>query len=164
MSKSLFIRVSRPTALLVFVALGVVALCRSEPTMAVEKSPPSSPSHQVIACYFHRTVRCDTCKKISAYIDEAVKTGFAAQVKEGEVKMVMVDFQDEKNKRLTQAYKIAGPTLVIMDVRDGQTTEWKTAPKVWSLVGKKDDFFKYVQTEMQNYIDGKKPQANAPAK
>jgi hypothetical protein len=140
---------------MVFAAIALIATRQSARTIAAE-NPSASPSHQVIACYFHRTIRCDTCKKISAYIDEAVRTGFAPQVKDGGVKMVMVDFQDEKNKKLTQAYKITGPTLVIMDVRDGETTAWKPAPKVWSLVGKKDDFFKYVQAEIQVYLDDKK--------
>jgi hypothetical protein len=140
---------------MVFAAIALIATRQSTRTIAAENTA-ASPSHQVIACYFHRTIRCDTCKKISAYIDEAVRTGFASQVKDGGVKMVMVDFQDEKNKKLTQAYKITGPTLVIMDVRDGETTAWKPAPKVWSLVGKKADFFKYVQAEIQVYLDDKK--------
>ena len=73
--------------------------------------------------------------------------------------MMMVDFQDAKNKKLTQAYKIAGPTLVIMDVHDGDVTSWKPAPKVWSLVGKKNDFFKYVQDEIRISLESKKTAA-----
>jgi hypothetical protein len=119
-------------------------------------TPAAEASHQVIACYFHRTVRCATCKKISEYIDESVKTGFASQVKDGSVKMMMIDFQDEKNQKYTQAYKISGPTLVIMDVKDGKVTAWKQAPKVWSLVANKPDFFKYVQGEVKVYLEGKK--------
>jgi len=163
MTISSFIRASRSAACAIFAAIALIALYQSTPAIAAEKSA-TPPPHQVIACYFHRTVRCDTCKKISAYIDEAVRTGFAPQVKEGGVKMVMVDFQDEKNKKLTQAYKITGPTLIIMDVHDGEATAWKPALKVWSLVAKKDDFFKYVQTEIQNYMDGKKTQSDNPSK
>jgi hypothetical protein len=124
-----------------------------------EDKPSARPSHQVIACYFHRTVRCPTCKTISAYIEESVKTGFAAQMKEGSVKMVMIDFQDAKNQKYTQAYNIDGPTLVLMDVKDGKVVSWKPAPKVWSLVGKKNDFFRYVQGEVQDYLKGKKTAA-----
>ena len=141
------------------VAAVAFALSLQSSVAIAADDPAPSPSHQVMACYFHRTVRCDTCKKISAYIDEAVQTGFASQVKNGTVKMVMVDFQDEKNKKLTQAYKITGPTLVIMDVHDGGTTAWKPAPKVWSLVGKKADFFKYVEGEIQVYLDDGKTAA-----
>jgi hypothetical protein len=120
-----------------------------------EDKPSAGPSHQVIACYFHRTVRCPTCKTISAYIEESVKTGFAAQMKDGRVKMVMIDFQDAKNEKYTKAYDIDGPTLVLMDVKDGKVVSWKPAPKVWSLVGKKDDFSKYVRGEVRSYLDGK---------
>jgi hypothetical protein len=120
------------------------------------EKPAAEPSHQVIACYFHRTVRCPTCKKISAYIEESVNTGFASQVKDGSVKMMMIDFQDVKNQKYTQAYKISGPTLVIMDVQDGKVTSWKPAPKVWSLVANKPDFFKYVQEEVKAYLESKK--------
>ncbi len=64
----------------------------------------------------------------------------------------MVDFQDAKNQKLTEAYKITGPTLVLMDIHDGKVKSWKPAPKVWSLVGKKNDFFKYVQQELKDYL------------
>ena len=115
--------------------------------------PAAGPSHQVIACYFHRTVRCPTCRRISAYIEESVNTGFASQVKDGSVKMVMIDFQDPRNQKFTEAYQIAGPTLVLMDVHDGKVTSWKPAPKVWSYVGNKDQFFRYVQGEVQGYLE-----------
>ena len=129
---------------------------KSSSNETVAEKPAAEPSHQVIACYFHRTVRCPTCRKISAYIDESVNTGFASQVKDGSVKMMMIDFQDAKNQKYTQAYKISGPTLVIMDVQDGKVTSWKPAPKVWSLVANKPDFFKYVQGEVKAYLDSKK--------
>ena len=32
---------------------------------------------------------------------------------------------------------------------------WKPAPKVWSLVGKKDAFVKYVQDEVRGYLETK---------
>jgi lipopolysaccharide export system protein LptC len=119
---------------------------------ARSQEKPAAPQHQVIACYFHRTVRCPTCRTISAYIEEAVKTGFAAEVKDGSVKLAMIDFQNAKNQAYTQAYHITGPTLVIMDVKEGKVVAWKPAPKVWTLVAKKDEFFKYVQGEVQSYL------------
>ena len=119
-------------------------------------TPAAGPSHQVVACYFHRTNRCPTCKKISAYIEESVQTAFETQVKDGSVKMMMIDFQNAKNKKLTDAYKISGPTLVLLDIHDGKVTAWKAAPKVWSLVGKKTEFFNYVQQEVKGYLDGER--------
>jgi hypothetical protein len=137
-------------AMLLTVALG--ALVQGSRASAADK-PAAEPPHQVIACYFHRTVRCPTCRMISAYIEEALRTGFASQMKDGTVKMVMMDFQDPRNQRFTQAYQITGPTLVLMDVRDGKVASWKPAPKVWSLVGNKGEFFRYVQGEVKSYLE-----------
>lgn len=146
-----------------FVLALIILVARQQVPQAFgDDTPAASPAHQVIACYFHRTVRCPTCKKISAYIEEAVLTGFTSQVNSGSVKMMLVDFQDAKNQNLTQAYKITGPTLVIMDVHGGKVTAWKQAPKVWSLVGSKDAFFQYVQNELQLYLDNKKMASRQP--
>ena len=147
-----------PSSLVACVGLLAAAFVVSEqgPQASAADKPAAGPSHQVIACYFHRTVRCPTCRKISAYIEESVNTGFASQVKDGSVKMLMIDFQDAKNQKYTQAYQITGPTLVLMDVHDGKVTSWKPAPKVWSLVGNKDQFFRYVQGEVQGYLEVKR--------
>ena len=56
------------------------------------------PSHQVLACYFHRTVRCPTCLRVGAYIEESLNKRFASQVKDGSVKIVMIDFQDAQTR------------------------------------------------------------------
>lgn len=143
---------------LTLLALAIVTSARvgsqsASKTLAADAAS-GGPSHQVIACYFHRTQRCPTCQKISAYIEESIKAGFAEQLKEKSVRMVMMDFQDPKNRKYTEAYEIDGPTLVLMDVRDGKIVSWKAAPKVWSLVGRKDDFFRYVQREIQDYLVG----------
>jgi hypothetical protein len=91
---SSFIRVSSLTACVALAAIAFIASRQSSQQAIAAEESAAVPSHQVLACYFHRTIRCDTCKKISAYIDEAVKTGFTSQVKDGSVKMLMVDFQD----------------------------------------------------------------------
>lgn len=142
--------------------LSIVAVLTAATSLILERGSSASaadkvaagPSHQVIACYFHRTVRCPTCRTISAYIEESLKARFAAQLQDGSVKLTLIDFQDPRNQNFTQAYHITGPTLVILDVRDGKVAAWKPAPKVWSLVSQKDQFFRYVQNEVQSYLQG----------
>ncbi len=148
--------------------LGLLAIClpcaaqtpaekaADKPAEKAAAKAAGVPSHQVIACYFHRTIRCPTCRRISAYIEEAVKTEFRTELRAGSVKMVMIDFQDERNEKYTTAYRIAGPTLVLMDVHNGKVTSWKPAPRVWSLVGDKDEFFQYVQDEIRGYLEVKR--------
>lgn len=143
------------SALVAFAVIAADSSAAFSAEKAAAQKPAAGPSHQVIACYFHRTQRCPTCRMISAYIEESVKTGFAAQLKDGSVRLAMIDFQDARNQKYTQAYQITGPTLVIMDVKDGKVASWKAAPKVWSLVGQKDMFFRYVQGEVQSYLTGR---------
>lgn len=116
-------------------------------------SPQAAPARRVIACYFHRTQRCPTCLKIGSYVEEAVKSGFAREIADGRVVLTMVDFQDPRNEKLVSAYKITGPTLVVIDAAGDKAAEWKPAPKVWSLVGKKPEFLKYVQDEVRGYLE-----------
>ncbi len=143
------------TATVVVAALAAAVLGEDAKPSSTEAKPAAAPAHRVAAIYFHRTERCPTCRKISAYIEESVQAGFAQDVKDGRVTVSMIDFQDAKNKAYTTAYKITGPTLVLADVRDGKVTAWKPAPKVWTLVRDKDDFFKYVQDEVRGYLEKK---------
>lgn len=108
--------------------------------------------HQVVAIYFHRTVRCPTCKKIGGLAEEAVTKGFAEQIAAGTVEFRYVDFQDAKNAVLTKAYKITGPTMVLLDVADGRVTRWEPLPKVWQLVAKPQELQTYVRTSVAEYL------------
>ena len=153
-------------------SLGLLAIClagvqQAAGAEAADKpadKPAAAPSHQVFACYFHRTSRCPTCERVSDYIEAAIGTGFKADVEAGSVKIVMVDFQDPKNEKFTKAYKVISPTLVLLDVHDGKVTAWKEAPKVWSLVARKAEFFSYVQGEVRGYLDGQKTAAAKSAR
>jgi hypothetical protein len=117
-----------------------------------QEKPAETPAHRVAAVYFHRTNRCPTCKLISAYIEESVKTGFAQELTDGEVSLHLVDYQNPENAKYTKSYKITKPTMVLVDVRNGKVTAWKPMPKVWTLVRKKDEFFKYVQQGVRDYL------------
>ncbi len=151
MSTPLFVRV---------LALLVLGSASAIPTVARADEPakakaPAAPSSYVIACYFHRTQRCPTCLRISSYIDETMRTRFAAQLKDGRVKWVMIDFQDPANAKYTESYNIQGPTLAIIDVKENKVKEWKPAPRVWTLVRDKDSFAQYVENEVRAYLGAK---------
>jgi hypothetical protein len=122
---------------------------------AAEKNAVKLAADRTVVCYFHRTNRCPTCQKVGGYVEESVKKGFASEIKAGRVEVMQIDFQDAKNQKLTDAYKIAGPTLLVLKVRGDKVVEWKPAPKAWSYVAKQDDFFKYVQGEVRAYLESK---------
>lgn len=139
-------------ASLLLVFLGVVGA--APPTVAGD-GVVELPEHKVQAMYFHRTNRCPTCKRIGGYAEDAIKAAFVQGLKDKSVSFHLVDFQDAKNSEIVESYNITGPTLVLANVEHNKVTAWKAMPEVWSLVGKKDEFFKYVQNGVRDYLEGK---------
>ena len=139
--------------LVLVIVVGAMLSAGGVQPVAAAEPAGVAPEHRVIACYFHRTQRCPTCRKIGAYVEEAVETGFAEEIRQGRVSVRLIDFQDPKNRKYTESYKITGPTLVLIDVHDGKVAAWRPAPKVWSLVGDKEAFFQYVQDGVRDYLE-----------
>ena len=81
-----------------------------------------------------------------------LKTGLAAELQQGRLEWTMLDFQDPRNQADTNAFRITGPTLVVMEFQNGKVINWKPLPKVWSLVGDRDAFFRYVQREVRRFL------------
>ena len=109
------------------------------------------PADRVVAIYFHRTERCPTCQKMGSYAEEAVKKGFAEQVKKGTVEFYFIDFQNEKNAALKKGYGISGPALVVAQVRKNKVKQFKNLKEIWTKVQKKDEFVKYVRENLDAY-------------
>jgi hypothetical protein len=135
---------------------GLVAVATPQPA----GSDQSPPEHQVAAIYFHRTVRCPTCKRIGAMAEEAVTKGFSTEIAERLVTFQFIDFQDEKNVQLVKAFGIESPTLVLLNVYEGETILGAALPKVWQLVGKPDEFRKYVHDGVVRYVKQSKEDAD----
>ncbi|OHB84808.1 MAG: hypothetical protein A2V98_08845 [Planctomycetes bacterium RBG_16_64_12] len=128
------------------VTLAATAAAPSGELLAVD-----APADRVVAMYFHRTKRCPTCLKMGSYSEEAVKTGFAEQLKDGTVELHYVDFQDKKNAALTKAYRISGPALVVAKVAENKVAEFKDLKDIWTKVGDKKAFLEYVQENIAAY-------------
>lgn len=110
------------------------------------------PADRVVVMYFHRTERCPTCLKMGSYSEEAVKVGFAKQVKDRQVEFHYIDFQDKKNAALTKGYKISGPALIVVKVADGKAKEYKKLEDMWTKVAEKPEFIKYVHDNVAAYL------------
>lgn len=116
-----------------------------------ECSAADLPSDRVVAMYFHRTERCPTCKKMGSYAEETVTKRFAKQVSDKSVTFHFVDFQDKKNSKLTNAYKITGPALIVVRVRGNKVAEYKNLKDIWAKVSDKEAFCEYVEDSITAY-------------
>ncbi len=110
-----------------------------------------APAERVVAMYFHRTQRCPTCLKMGSYSEEAVKSGFAKEIKDGKIAFYYIDFQDEKNSAYTKGYKVTGPTLIIAKVSGKKVLEYKSLTDIWTKVRDKRAFIDYVQSNIKDY-------------
>jgi thiol-disulfide isomerase/thioredoxin len=133
---------------IVVLALGLVALLASifsEAALAAD-----APANRVVVMYFHRTQRCPTCLKMGSYSEEAVKKGFAQEIKDGKVEFHYIDFQDQKNDKLTKGYNVSGPTLIVAQVASKKVKEYKNLTEIWSKHGDKAAFIEYVQQNVKD--------------
>ncbi len=88
---------------------------------------------------------------MGSYSEEAVKGGFTRQIKEGKVEFHYINFQDQTNETLTKGYKVAGPTLIVVRVAGNKAAQYKNLTEIWSKVGDKAAFVKYVQDNVKAY-------------
>lgn len=79
-----------------------------------EKSP-------LLVYYFHNTHRCMTCNAIEAKTKETLDTYFKEAQENGQVKMIVLNAEEKKNRKLTEKYEVWGATLLL--VRDEGTEE-----------------------------------------
>ncbi len=120
-------------------------------TDSTKAETPPEISSKVIAYYFHSTRRCASCKKIEAYSREAIETGFAEALKTGELEWLVLNTDKPENKHFLEDYQLYTKSLVLSKIEDGEETEWKNLEKVWRLLGDKNSFIEYVQTEVQSF-------------
>lgn len=116
------------------------------------KAKTAVPADRVVVMYFHRTQCCPTCRKMGSYSEEAVKGGFAKQIKRGKVEFHFIDFQDEKNARIAKGYQVKGPTLIVAKVAKNKVVKYMNLDEMWSKVSDKDEFIAYVQSNVKNAL------------
>ncbi len=107
---------------------------------------------QVVAYYFHGDQRCATCYKLEAYSQQALKAGFEPQLNDSSLVWKPVNYDQKENKHFVEDYGLYTKALILSRVRDGKEIAWKNLDKIWELVGDKDKFLTYVQTETFNFL------------
>lgn len=108
---------------------------------------------QVIVYYLHMNRRCMTCQKLETYSKEAVEAGFADRLKDSTVVWRVENFESEGNEHFVKDYQIYNQSLILSRIHDGKEIEWKNLDKIWKLVGDKEDYIAYVQSELKDFLN-----------
>ena len=121
-----------------------VAQSGNEPTVAMQDG------YKVY--YLHGNVRCPTCRTIEATAQEAVETGFADELKNGQVQWQVINYESPGNEHFTKDYEVVAPTVVLAKYEAGKQTAWKALPEVWELVDDKPSFINFVQNSLREFM------------
>lgn len=121
-------------------------------TDSTKAETPPEISSKVIAFYLHTTRRCVSCQKIENYSREAIETGFAEELKSGRLEWRVLNTDKPEHKHFLDDYQLYTKSLVLSKIEDGKETEWKNLEKIWRLLGNRNNFMEYVQTEIKSFL------------
>jgi hypothetical protein len=143
---------SFPKCMLILALAGTIMFLSFSSFAQTKTAAPKSPSHKVVAYYFHTNTRCSTCRKIEEYSHEAIEKGFPDELKNGTLEMRVVNYEQTENRHFIRDYKLVSKSLVLVNFVDGKQTEWTNLKLVWQLTGRKDAFLNYVRKEVRSYL------------
>lgn len=116
------------------------------------KQVKSEKADLVKVIYFYGDYRCPTCRTIEEFSGDAVNEGFENELKSGKLKWETINIDKDENKHFIDDYSLNTMSLVIIKMKDGKELTYKICPKVWELTIDRDEFIKYVQKEIKDYL------------
>ena len=116
----------------------------------------NAPSQQVIACYFHGTVRCETCLKIEQQAKAVIERRFQTELDAQRLVFKPVNYDLPENAHFQQDYKLPCPSLVLVRQKDGKDEKWTLVGDTWQLIGDPVKFNGYIETEVNKFLSDQK--------
>lgn len=123
-----------------------------ETEATVETGGGESAEPRFIAYYFHRTRRCNTCRTIEAYAEEAIKSGFEEQLRTGTLEWKVVNLDEPENEHFVKDFSLSSSSLVIAEAGDHPPARHEVLQDVWILTRDKDKFLRYVREAVQKFL------------
>lgn len=112
----------------------------------------SAQTPRFVVYYFHGNVRCATCRKLEAYSEEAITTGFADQLERGALAYRAVNIDEDQNKHFIQDFQLTNKSVVVVEYREGEVARFENLNEIWQRVRDKDDFLEYVRSSTREFI------------
>ena len=139
-------------AVLLFGVLAAALPVLSEEPSGEEGTAASAQTGRFVAYYFYGNMRCATCRKLEAYSEEAIKTGFADELERGALAFRAVNVDEAQNKHFVQDFQLVTKSLVLVEYRDGEVARYENLKEIWQKVGDKDGFLEYVRDSTREFI------------
>ena len=145
------------------ISFAVLAGCSDAPDKPEAKQTPGTPpvpavaervaeTNQVIAYYFHGTIRCETCLRIERQAREAIERRFFVEIAEKRLAFKPVNYDKPENAHFLKDYKLPYPSLVLVRHKNGKGEQWKLLDKTWEHVENPFKFNEYVEGEVEKML------------
>lgn len=106
----------------------------------------------MVATYFHRTLRCQSCLQIESLARYGVTNVKASDMESGGLEWRSLNFEEDENAHFEEDFELEGPSLVIT-LEDGDgVVKWARLDRVWDLLYDVDSFDKYVLGTVEEYL------------
>jgi hypothetical protein len=143
--------------LLVVAAISAVAADSPNPKPSTPAPVATNvPSQQVIAYYFHGTIRCETCLKIEKQAKEAIERRFETELNAKRLVFKPVNYEQPENTHFLQDYKLPCPSLVLVQRKDGKDGKWTLLGDTWQLVEDPVKFNAYIEVQVTKFLSDQK--------
>jgi hypothetical protein len=99
--------------------------------------------------YFHPTARCESCINIENFTKELTESKFN---KNPEIKFVALNIEDTQNEHFRKDYNLKFSSVIISKRKDSKEEKYKNLDSIWTYSSDKDGFFKYMDSEIKQFI------------
>lgn len=107
----------------------------------------------VVLYYFHGTRRCNTCRSIEAYAQEAVEGKFSDALQAGTLKWTVLDTDETENAHFVKDFGLVSSSLVVVEFDGGEVVRHEILQDAWTLIRDKPRFIAYVQESVGEYLE-----------
>jgi hypothetical protein len=128
------------------------AVAQGEPSPAGAAVQPAAVTTQVVAFYFHGTIRCANCLAIETRAGEVVTNRFEAKIALGRSTFKALNYDQPENAHFLKDYKLPCPSLVLVRQKDGKDQDWKLLGQAWEMVQIPPKLDLYIEEELRQFL------------
>ncbi|MFH1568456.1 MAG: nitrophenyl compound nitroreductase subunit ArsF family protein [Gemmatimonadota bacterium] len=143
--------------LLVFAGAAVVYVLLEtvRPQVSPATGAAAGPADRVDAYYFHGRARCQTCRNLETYGQEALRRGFGPALEDGRLVWRPTNVDLPENRHYVQDFQLRFRSLVLVEVRDGKPARWKNLEGIWPLAGDREACMAYIEEEARRFMEAR---------
>jgi hypothetical protein len=126
------------------------------PPVAAAAAERVAETDRVVAYYFHRTIRCETCLRIEKQAHEVITNRFGAEVAMERLVFKPVNYEKPENAHFLEDYQLGGPSLVLVRQKGGKDVERKVLGQTWDFAHIPPKLDLYIEEETRKFLGEEK--------